>query len=165
MPDRRMTRRTFVGVGIGTAAAVGVAAWFGRPGQGVPSKQAQEDFLHVSRLVTGVDDLPEQLGPTYLEKLNALHLDMSASELADKGSGAATLADLEQTVLKEPGGRECAEHVAGAWWSGIVPTPENAAEVVTYSDALIWGGMPYAQPSSQCLGATGAWAKPGKLAA
>jgi hypothetical protein len=161
----RMTRRAFVGVGIGTAAAVGVAAWFGRPGQGVPSKQTQEDFLHVSRLVTGVDDLPENLGPTYLEKIDALGLDMSASDFAKKGGGASSLADLEASVLKQPGARETAEHVAAAWWSGTVPTREKTTDVVTYTDAVIWKGMPFAQPSSQCLGATGAWSHPGKLAA
>jgi hypothetical protein len=161
MAESRLTRRAFVGVGLGTAAAIGVAGWFGRGGQvAAQQRKALPGFMHVSRLVTGVDDLPANLGPIYLDKLAALDLHMSPVELAQLGGGAGDLRDLERSVFGTPGGRECAEHVAGAWWSGTV-----GDEVVTYTDALIWRGVPFAHPQTDCLGATGAWAKPGRLAA
>jgi hypothetical protein len=158
------TRRAFLIGGLGTAAAIGLAGWFGRGGQGAPSREEIEDFVHVSRLVTGVDDLPEELAPAYLEALTKLDLQMSPDELGSMARSADTLQELEQSALRQPGARECAGQVAAAWWSGIVPSG-HTSEVVGYVDALVWRGMPYARPSSECLGATGAWAKPGKLAA
>ena len=166
MPESRLTRRAFVGVGLGTAAAVGVAGWFGRGGQGAAAARRElQHFLHVSRLVTGVGDLPEPLAPVYLGKLEALDLRMRPSELADLGKSATSLDELERSAFGVQGGRECAEQIAAAWWSGFVPVPGGGSEVVTYVDAVVWRGMPFARPSSECLGATGAWAKPGRLAA
>jgi len=121
--------------------------------------------VHVSRLVTGVDDLPQELAPAYLDGLAALDLRMSPSELGALGRSATTLEELEQTALRLPGGRECGGQIAAAWWSGTVPSRGGSTEVITYTDALVWRGMPFARPSSECLGETGAWAKPGRLAA
>jgi len=166
MPDSRLTRRAFVGVGLGAAAAVGVAGWFGRGGQGAAeARREAEGFLHVSRLVTGVDDLPAELAPVYLDKLSAVRQKMSPLVLAELGADAPDLDALEQSALRMPGGRECAEQVAAAWWSGMVPAADGSSQVVTYVDALVWRGMPFAQPSTECLGETGAWAAAGALAA
>lgn len=157
MADRRLTRRAFVAVGLGTAGAIGVAGWFGRGGQGAAAaRRANEQFLHVSRLLTGVDDLPERLAPVYLEKLSRMSLPMSPSELAAMSTGASSLDELD---LDRTGARECAEEIAAAWRSGMVD-----GEVVAYVDALVWRGL-FAKPSSTCLGETGAWSKPGRLAA
>jgi hypothetical protein len=166
MPESRVTRRAFVVGGLVSATAVGVAGWFGRGGQGAAAaRRGAQRFLHVSRLVTGVDDLPEALAPVYLAKLEALDLPMRPSELADLGASATNLGELERAAFRMPGGRECAGQVAAAWWSGFVPVAGGGSEVVTYVDALVWRGMPFARPSSECLGKTGAWAKPGRLAA
>jgi len=157
MAESRLTRRAFVAVGLGTAGAIGVAGWFGRGGQGAAAaRRANEQFLHVSRLVTGVDELPEAFAPAYLDRLSRLDLQMSPSELSALGAGARNLADLD---LDRPGVRECAERIAAAWRSGMVEE-----DVVAYTDALVWKGL-FARPSSTCLGETGAWSKPGRLAA
>ncbi len=168
MPEAntRLTRRAFVGVGLGTAAAVGVAGWFGRGGQlSAAERRELPGFLHVSRLVTGVEELPVEFAPAYLDGLISLDLQMSPLTLAQLGGRAPDLDQLERSVFGRPGGRECAEHVAAAWWSGMVPVADGTSQVVTYTDALVWRGMPFARPSTECLGETGAWASPGRLAA
>jgi hypothetical protein len=44
----------------------------------------------------------------------------------------------------------------------MTPTKTGETQVVTYLDALVWRALPHAQPPSNCLGATGAWAAPGR---
>jgi hypothetical protein len=85
----------------------------------------------VSRLVTGVGDLPAALAPVYLGKLEALDLRMRPSELAGVGKSASSLDDLERAAFNVQGGRQCAEQIAAAWWSGFVPVPGGGFEVVT----------------------------------
>ena len=44
----------------------------------------------------------------------------------------------------------------------MVPTAKGD-KVVTFLDALVWQAQPWAHPPTECLGATGAWAKPGRI--
>src|SRR5262249_11408941 len=75
-------------------------------------------------------------------------------------SGPTTLADLERSAAyNAPGGKECLQAVAAAWWSGIVPGAGGGPKGITFPGALVWREVH--QPTS-CQGVTGSWAKPGR---
>ena len=122
-------------------------------------------FERLSRVVTGVDDLPAGLARKYLKALDGAGLEMKPSRLVHAagyatGDGPQTLAELEgSSAFRAPGAKECVGAIAGAWWSGSVLS-STTATVVTYLDALVWRAMPYAGPPSECLGVTGVWALP-----
>ena len=127
-----------------------------------------DGFIELSRVVAGVNELPVAVAPHYLDALEQAGLPMAPSTLvriagyAD-GLGPSTLGELEASAaFSRRGARGCADAITAAWWSGIVPTKGGETRVVNYLDALVWRALPYAQPPSNCLGATGAWAKPGR---
>jgi len=176
---RRLTRGGFLGA---SAAAVGGLALAGcgsssgvRRGAGVlaavrtraPAADV-EGFVRLSRLLTGVEHLPRDHAAAYLNALDAAGLELPPSRLVElggfaHGGGPKTLAEFRQSALyRKPGARASAEAVASAWWSGMVPTA-NGDKVVTFLDALVWRAQPWAQPPTECLGATGAWSKPGRI--
>ena len=126
-----------------------------------------DGFLELSRVVTGITDLPQAVAPSYLDALEQAALPISPSTLvriagyAD-GLGPVTLEELEaSSAFSRRGARACADAITAAWWSGMTPTRAGGTRVVSYLDALVWRALPHAQPPSNCLGATGAWAKPG----
>lgn len=65
-------------------------------------------------------------------------------------------------AYRKPGARASAEAVAAAWWSGSVPAGKGT-KVLTFLDALVWRAQPWAEPPTECLGPTGAWAKKGRI--
>jgi hypothetical protein len=153
-----------------SAAAIGGLALAGCDlgGDRSTADDALEGFIELSRVVTGVDELPKAVAPGYLDALEQAALPMAPSTLvriagyAD-GLGPATLDQLEaSSAFSRRGARACADAITAAWWSGMAPTKGGATRVVTYLDALVWRALPHAQPPSNCLGATGAWAKPGR---
>jgi hypothetical protein len=125
-------------------------------------------FVELSRVVTGVNDLPTAVAPDYLNALEQAALAMAPSTLVRiagyvDGLGPATLDELEaSSVFSRRGARACADAITAAWWSGLAPTKGGQTRVVSYLDALVWRALPHAQPPSNCLGVTGAWAKPGE---
>jgi D-sorbitol dehydrogenase-like protein len=176
---RRLTRGGFLGA---SAAAVGGFALAGcggasrvRRSSGVlaavktrASTADVEGFIRLSQLVTGVDKLPRDHAAVYLNALDEAGLKLPPSRLVEmgrfaEGNGPATLAEFQHSALyRKPGVRASAEAVAAAWWSGMVPTAKGD-KVVTFLDALAWRAQPWAEPFTECLGATGAWAKPGRM--
>lgn len=125
-------------------------------------------FIELSRVVTGVDELPEAIASDYLNALEQAALPMAPSTLVRiagyaNAMGPATLDELEaSSAFSRRGARVCADAITAAWWSGMTPTNGGEARVVSYLDALVWRALPYAQPPSNCLGAIGAWATPGR---
>jgi Membrane bound FAD containing D-sorbitol dehydrogenase len=176
---RRLTRGGFLGA---SAAAVGGFALAGcggssrvRRSSGVlaavktrASKADVEGFVRLSQLVTGIEKLPRDHAAMYLNALDEAGLKLPPSRLVEmggfaEGGGPQTLAEFQQSPLyRKPGARASAEAVAAAWWSGMVPTAKGD-KVVTFLDALAWRAQPWAEPFTECLGATGAWAKPGRI--
>ena len=177
--ERRLTRSAFLGA---SAAALGGLALAGcggssgaRGGSAVltatttrASKADVDGFIRLSQLVTGVEQLPREHAAVYLNALDAAELKLPPSRLVElagfaEGGGPQTLAELQRSaVYRKPGARASAEAVAAAWWSGMVPTAHGDT-VVTFLDALAWRAQPWAEPFTECLGATGAWAKPGRI--
>ncbi len=126
-------------------------------------------FVRLSRVASGVHDLPGDLARTYyaaLESDAALKLKPSRfAKLAGltRAGGPTTLAELERSpAYRHAGGRECVQAIAAAWWSGVVPTSGGGQEVATFSRALVWREV---HEPMTCQGATGSWAKPGRAAA
>lgn len=168
-----LSRRGFLRA---SAAAIGGLALAGCDFGADPTSSADRPttadtlagFIELSRVVTGVDELPEAVAPDYLNALEQAALPMAPATLvriagyAD-GLGAATLDELEaSSVFARRGARACADATTAAWWSGMAPTKGGGTRVVSYLDALVWRALPHAQPPSNCLGETGAWAKPGR---
>ena len=54
---------------------------------------------------------------------------------------------------------ELLETIAGAWWSGIVPTTGGGQKVVTFGEALVFQ---HVHESAECTGPPGSWAKPAR---
>jgi Membrane bound FAD containing D-sorbitol dehydrogenase len=76
--------------------------------------------------------------------------------------GPATAAELERSAAyRAPGGKQCLEAIAAAWWSGTVPLPGGGQRVVTFSDALVWREV---HEPMTCQGAVDSWTKPGRAA-
>jgi hypothetical protein len=162
MSEATFSRRAFVGVSVGALAEVVL----GCGGAHRPSPRAQLDgFIELSRVVTGADALPTQHARSYLEALQNAPLKLRPSELADRvgytrHEGPADLEALRRSrAFSVAGAEACAQAIAAAWWSGAVTERGGGQQVVTYTDALVWRATPWARPQTECLGATGAWAR------
>ena len=163
---RTLNRQTFLrmaAAALGGIAVTGCDVSSDRPS----AEDSLDAFLDLSRVVTGVADLPRAVAPDYLEALEQAALPMTPSTLIQlagyaDGAGPSTLSELEaSSALARRDGRTCASAIAAAWWSGMTPTRSGEMRVITYLDALVWRALPYAQPPSNCLGTTGSWAKAG----
>ena len=176
---RRLTRGGFLGASAATLGGIALAGCGssshvrGKAGVlGAVKNRASaaevDGFVRLSQLVTGVEKLPRVHAAAYLNALDAARLDLPPLRLVQlggfvDGNGPKTLGEFQQTaVYRKPAGRKSAEAVASVWWSGMVPTAKGD-KVVTFLDALAWRAQPWAQPFTECLGATGAWAKPGRI--
>ena len=175
---RRLTRGGFLGASAATLGGIALAGCgsSSRAGsklgvKGVTRRATAADvdgFVRLSQLVTGVEKLPREHAATYLNALDAADLELPPLQLVQlagfaDGKGPQSLAELQQSaVYRKPAARKSAEAVASVWWSGMVPTAKGD-KVVTFLDALAWRALPWAEPFTECLGATGAWAKPGRI--
>jgi hypothetical protein len=125
-------------------------------------------FEHLSRVVTGVENLPRQHAAAYFKALNHAGMKVSPATFLDRagytnGHGPESIKELKSSAAyRARGGKECVDAVTAAWWSGIVPAAGGGQKVITYLDALVWRAMPFANPPTECLGAPGAWAAPGR---
>jgi D-sorbitol dehydrogenase-like protein len=176
---RRLTRGGFLGASATALGGIALAgcgsSHKGRRSSGVlgvaktrASTAEVDGFVRLSQLVTGVEKLPREHAATYLNALDAAGLELPPLRLIHlggfvDGSGPKTLAQFQQSALyRKLAARKSAEAIASVWWSGMVPTAKGD-KVVTFLDALAWRAQPWAQPFTECLGATGAWAKPGRI--
>jgi hypothetical protein len=174
---RRLTRGGFLGASAVTLGGIALAGCGSSKRQAshvlgaVKTRASRTDvdgFVRLSQLVTGVEKLPREHAAAYLTALDAAGLELPPLRLVQMGgfadgSGAQTLAEFQQSDLyRKPAARKSAEAIASVWWSGMVPTAKGD-RVVTFLDALAWRAQPWAEPFTECLGATGAWAKPGRI--
>jgi len=132
-----------------------------------PPTQVQVlNFITVSRILTGVKDLPLDPAADYLEGLEAAGLQLSpnafvAAAFGNEGA-PMSMGDLQRmgaTTL--PGADECMRAIAGAWWSGMVPVQGGGSKVVAFNDALVFTKV---HEFTECYGATGSWSAPGEKA-
>jgi hypothetical protein len=165
MVEPTLSRRAFVGISLGALAEIALGCGgIHRP----PRREQLEGFIQLSRVVTGADTLPTRHARAYLEALEKAPLKLGPSELVERAGyarreGPASLDALRRSrAFSADGAQACAQAIAAAWWSGTVPERGGGQRVVTYSGALVWQAIPWANPQTECLGATGAWARPGR---
>ena len=165
---RHITRRTFV-VGSGLAVASLYLVGCGGSGTGstTPPTQVQVlNFITVSRILTGVKDLPYDPAAAYLTGLEAAGLELSPNAFVAAAFGTEgapmSMSDMERMgATKLPGADECMRAIAGAWWSGMVPLAGGGSQVVAFNDALVFTKV---HEFTECYGATGSWGAPGEKA-
>jgi hypothetical protein len=139
------TRRDFLLAGLGSAIA---AAGTTFPAPCAEAAVTAEEFLALSKSLTEESSLDPAVARSLLAGFLATG---SGPLLADlvAGSGGADVKVL-------------ADSIVAAWYSGIYETGKGQA-LATYTDALVWKGLPYSKPSGYCGGAAGYWADPPKV--
>jgi len=165
---RRLTRRTFVATAaLGTVSLYLVGCGTGDSSStATPSSTQVADFVTVSRILTGVSELPTAPAAAYLTALEAAGLQLSPNAFVATAFGTEgapeSMSDLERMgATKMPGADECMRAIAGAWWSGMVSAKGGATTVVAFSDALVFTKV---HEFTQCYGTTGSWGAPGEKA-
>jgi hypothetical protein len=164
MAESTLSRRAFVGISLGALAELALGCGGTHR---TPPRARLDGFIELSHVVTGADSLPTAHARAYMEALEKAPLRLRPSELAERAGytrreGPASIGALRRSrAFSARGAEACAQAIAAAWWSGTVPERGGAERVVTYTDALVWRAVPWAHPQTECLGATGAWARPG----
>lgn len=160
-----MDRREFLAIaGVTTASLYLAGCGFSSTPQ-APTEIQVLRFLNVSSILTGFGgDLPRDPAPAYFTALSALGLQCTPADFLDAAYGPygapLSMDDLRtRGALALPGADEFVRQVNGAWWSGIVPTPDGGLEVVTFEDALAFTVV---HPATECLGTVGSWSGPGE---
>lgn len=151
-----------------------------RAPQGTPSAEdgtpqaegglAIQQFLMLSAVLTGVDNLNPAEGHVYLQSLQASdEFDVTLAELfeqtsdvletSDVSSGmpTATIEDLEaQGIFESEATATLADTIIEYWYTGIYTTPDGERAVATFVDALAWKALSFTKPNSIC-GSPGFW--------
>lgn len=110
------------------------------------------DFMHLSRALTGQADLDKELGRIYRDPLS--QTPQSADALAELGKLAKSTGEIHDYA------REDLQHIARdillAWYTGRYPTA-SGPKVATFTQALAWRALGYTTSPSLCAGALGHW--------
>ena len=125
-----------------------------------------DEFMTLSRLLTGAASLSRDLGKIYLDSLK---------EGSDGDAGLMTLWDevgfreaappesiqqlAEAGVFKRENLDKTAKAILKFWYTGIYETG-NGPKVAEYTDTLAWRAVGYTTAPSNCGGPTGFWADP-----
>lgn len=162
-----LTRRDLLVLGSSLAAA----PWLGAKAQdAATSAPALDEFMAMSRVLTGFDDLQgqdEAIGREYLEALTSRPEGARRlAELWQRGGFGrpqppASVADLTARGIYERSElAELADTITGNWYSGTYIGPNGERRVATYTRALAWRTLGYrpAGPSA-CGGGFGHWAE------
>jgi hypothetical protein len=130
----------------------------------VPGGISLAEFLALSSLLTGIDNLDPQIGQIYLQSLAASdQFEVSLSDLyAQMGfTEASAPASIEEAaqgaVFEREASRTLADTIIEYWYSGVYDTPEGEQAVATFADALVWRAVRYVKPLTLCA-APGFWA-------
>ena len=121
------------------------------------------EFLQLSVVLTGFDNLNRDLGQIYLESLQARpNPAITLVELYGQAGfrSAAPPKSLEELahrgVFKADPPRALANKIITYWYTGIYDKDGQPA-VATFTDALAWKALTYTKPPSVCGGAVGYW--------
>jgi hypothetical protein len=175
-----ITRRQFMKsmatlVGAGLLSACGTAPGEGQPFStatparmlpvdGAPTLSATgmpegaislDQFLALSSLLTGVDNLDPGLGQIYLQALAAGA--QPGSTLSDVYSAASSGSNLPQDVqtlqqsgfFQQPGVGDLADTILTLWYTGVYQL-DGQDTVATYVDALSWKVLHFTKPATTC---------------
>jgi len=135
------TRRAILA---GVAAAILAAGAAGFPATVYAAADITVDqFLALSKRLTGADDLDAEIAQTLLGGFIAT------------GHGA----DLERLLKSDTSVPDLANAIVAAWYSGLYRGTDGET-VATYTDALLWTALSFTKPMGDCGGETGYWAGP-----
>jgi hypothetical protein len=131
-----------------------------------PGVLALDDFLTLSAVLTGVENLNPLLGAVYLQSLHASsQLGATPAELFEQagfaaGAPAPTVEDLEASGLfAQEAMRTLADKITEYWYTGVYDTPDGEEAVATFVDALAWQTLRFTKPPTIC-GAPDFWTEP-----
>ena len=125
-----------------------------------------DEFMALSRMLTGSEDLSRDLGDIYLRSLEADPND--AAELMRLWSDAGFQGTMPSKAVREPieasvfareDLAEAAKAILKLWYTGIYRTADGP-KVAEYTDTLAWRAVGYTAAPSNCGGETGFWADP-----
>ena len=125
-----------------------------------------EQFLALSTLLTGVENLNPAIGRIYLDSLRqnsalAMPIGEFLTQIAGGGTAMpATLDELATTGLFDnETTRTLADKITETWYTGLYDTPEGEQAVATFVDALAWKTLTFTKPMTVC-GAYRFWTEP-----
>lgn len=113
------------------------------------SLQAQADvsvaqFLALSEQLTATPKLDPAVAKTLLDAFLA----------AGNGPALATLVAEEASFTSHT---DLADAIVAAWYSGLYDDG-GVQKVATFTEALVWGALPFTKPFAECGGDTNYWA-------
>ena len=116
-----------------------------------------EQFLLLSAILTGFNNLDPQLGRVYLQSLaSSSEFEVSLPELyaeagLDEGATAVALTDLEAAgIFEQEGTQKLADKIIELWYTGTYTNAEGETAVATYVDALAWKSLDFTKPPTIC---------------
>jgi hypothetical protein len=128
-----------------------------------PGSIGLAEFLALSSLLTGIDNLNPQIGQVYLDSIAASdQFDVSLADLYQqmgfREGTAPAFEEVEQSgVFEQEATRALSDKIIDYWYSGVYDTPEGEQAVATFADALVWRAVRYTKPLTLCA-APGFWA-------
>ncbi len=125
-----------------------------------------DEFMTLSRVLTGAEDLSRGLGETYLA---SLELDPNgATGLMTLWNGAGFQGTAPPNAIRElteagvfahENLAKTAKAILRLWYTGIYET-KDGPKAAEYTDTLAWRAVGYTAAPSNCGGTTGFWADP-----
>lgn len=129
------------------------------------------EFLALSAVLTGVENLSPTLGRIYLQSLqNSDEFEISVAELYERAGFRAdppptSIAALEaaglfteEAVQPQQSARSLADKIIELWYTGIYTNEEGEEVVATFVDALAWQTLVFTKPTTIC-GYPGFWSE------
>lgn len=123
------------------------------------------EFMALSAILTGFDDLNLDLGRVYLDSLQArTDFDISLETLYDQAgftsdSPPQNIEDVAaQGIFDREDTRSLADTIIEYWYSGVY-TREGQDVVATTVDALAWRALTFTKPLTVCGPYSGFWAE------
>jgi hypothetical protein len=123
-------------------SALALASFAGWPRHSSAAAIDTDAFIKLSQELTGKTDLDADYASRMLDAFKVIGKSQDIAALADGSENP----ELENAIV-------------AAWYSGLSPDPDSN-EVITYTDALMWGAMSFTKPMGYCGGETGYWAEP-----
>lgn len=122
-------------------------------------------FLALSALLTGVENLSPTLGRVYLQSLQASsEFGPALAELIEQAgfvstSPPATLGEMESAGIFSGAERSAlAQKILAYWYTGIYENADGEQAVATFVDSLTWETIVFTKPPTMC-GSPGFWAE------
>lgn len=129
-----------------------------------PGGLSVTEFLALSALLTGFNNLNPTIGAVYLNQLQGQATSgVTVADLYQRAGFRSpappqTLDAMTQTgIFDDEKTRDLADQIIEMWYSGVIQQGEEA-QVVTFVDSLAWRAVSYTKPQTICGPYPGFWA-------